>query len=321
MQLKEFLDLASVQDSSLKKYSVIIFEVKDEEHLSVVFAAQLMRHCKSNGWPVESLDTASLSYAQLSAQLETSFLGMNLIYWLRSIHDIDTKYRQSLLDYCTTYCGPHQIIFFASGYEQTHITKNQLLVHIPQAVNAALFTELFIFFKKKITSPMRTCIEKMCASYSTISLDQACMIIGYLQVMGKYDDETLFERILDSEQSLFALSQSFFAKDAHTFFKLWTRIEAEYPITFWCTYWSEQLWRAYHARYYLDRQQQAQAKSVGYRLPFSYLQKDWKKSTLAELKHAHCSIYELDVAFKNNVETHAGLDLFYSKFMSDNFNK
>ena len=100
---------------------------------------------------------------------------------------------------------------------------------------------------------------------------------------------------------------------------LWDTFEAEYPMTFWCAYWSEQLWRAYHARYYLDRQQMQQAKSIAYRLPFSYMQKDWKKSTLIELRNAHQWIYELDLAYKNNIETQAGIDLFFTKFFLAEF--
>ena len=71
--------------------------------------------------------------------------------------------------------------------------------------------------------------------------------------------------------------------------------------------------------YFLEKNQMAQAKTVGARLPFSYLQRDWKKSTRAEIKQAHQSIYELDNASKNTIETQAGIDLFYTKFFLNEF--
>ena len=247
---------------------------------------------------------------------------MGCVYLLRGAQDIDKKYRQALFDYLGTYSGPHHVILFASQEDAMHYFSAQLVVSIPGVISAQLIGALALWLKKKTTPQMQKYLQSLCAMYDTISLDQACMIVAYMQVIGKQEDCTyIFERILESEKSLFTLSQYFFAKDSASFFKLWARFEAEYPITFWCTYWSEQLWRAYHARYFLEKNQMAQAKTVGARLPFSYLQRDWKKSTRVELKQAHQSIYELDNASKNTIETQVGIDLFYTKFFLNELKK
>jgi len=320
MQFKAFLEKYSSNIAELGNIHLLAFNSAEDAEISIIFASQCIHLIKSQNIHVESLDCTVASYSNIVSQLETSFLGMGLTYWLRGFHEVDKKYRQMMLEYLSHYQGPHQIILFANQIDIKESSSKKIVINIPESVDPALFAALFVFFKKKNTPQIHKVIQYLCGMYSKISLDQACMIIEYLQVMGKYEDAAqLFERILESEKSLFILSQHFFAKDSAAFFKLWSRFESEYPITFWCTYWSEQLWRAYHVRYFLDRQQSAQAKSIGYRLPFSYLQKDWKKTKLSELKNAHQFIYELDLAFKNNIETESGIELFYSKFLQNQF--
>lgn len=319
MHLKEFLD-QTVSDGNLFRIgSVTCFAVKETAAIPIVFLSHIISNARAHSAIIESIDLNESDMAHVLGQLQTSFLGMGLTYYLRNCHELDKKNRQSLFEYLSTYHGPHKILMCALNEDAVRLNK-QCLVEIPEAMNAAALLALLNFLKRKSNPQIQKFIHTVCASYGTITLDQACMIISYMQVIGKFDEcAHVLERILQSEQSLFALSQYFFAKDAPSFFKRWAAIEAEYPMTFWCTYWSEQLWRAYYARYYLDHQQLQQAKSIGYRLPFSYLQKDWKKSSLIALKNAHQSIYELDVAYKNNIETQAGIELFYTKFFQDQF--
>jgi hypothetical protein len=130
---------------------------------------------------------------------------------------------------------------------------------------------------------------------------------------------SFFEKIIVPETSLFVISQYFFAKDSRAFFNVWHQYQLEYPLAFWSVFWSEQLWRAYFVWFYLNQKNHAAAKSMSFRLPFTYLQKDWKKSSLTELKNAHQYIYELDLNAKSSVETTYSLDLFYSKFFSNEF--
>lgn len=319
MHFKEFLDQTSFDGQIFRTGSVACFGVRETNAIPVIFIAQLITNARAQGKVIESIDLAESALANVLGQLQTSFLGMGLTYYLRNCHELDKKNRQSLFEYLSTYHGPHQVLLCALNEDAVRLHK-QCLVEIPEAMNAATVLALLSFLKKKNNAQIQKFIQTVCASYTNITLDQACMIIAYMQVIGKYDDcANLLERILQSEQSLFLLSQYFFAKDAPNFLKRWSIIESEYPMTFWCTYWSEQLWRAYYARYYLDQQQLQHAKNIGYRLPFSYLQKDWKKNSLTGLKNAHQSIYELDLAYKNNIETQAGIELFYTKFFQNQF--
>ncbi len=321
MQLKEFLTRYQADKTVLEGQTVACFAIPEKSVLPVIFSSQCISLFKSDQLQIESLDVNLMSYSQIVSQLETSFLGMGLCYWLKGIDDIDLKYRTLLLDFLARYQGPHKVIIFMQHKDAYKLEQNHLVISLIAKVDSSLFNAMLSFFKKKFSASVTKLITQISSSHDAIDLDQACMIINYVQVMGRWDQSAhqLLEKILESEHSLFILSQHFFAKDSSAFFTLWSRFESEYPMTFWTTFWSEQLWRAYHVHYFLKHNNNAQAKTVGFRLPFTFMQKDWKKTTLIELKNAHQSIYELDLAYKNNIETQAGIDLFYSKFFLNSF--
>lgn len=321
MQLKEFLTRYQTDKKVLEEQTVICFAIPEKSIMPVIFSSHCISLFKSDQLHIESLDVSTISYSQVVSQLETSFLGMGLCYWLKGIDDIDLKYRTLLLDFLARYQGPHKVIIFMQNKDAYKLEQKNLVITLVSKVDSSLFATMLNFFKKKFSSSVTKLITQISSSHDAIDLDQACMIINYVQVMGRWDQpaQKLLEKILESEHSLFILSQYFFAKDSSAFFTLWSRFESEYPMTFWTTFWSEQLWRAYHVHYFLKNNNNPQAKTVGFRLPFTFMQRDWKKTTLFELKNAHQSIYQLDLAFKNNIETQAGIDLFYSKFFLNEF--
>lgn len=318
MQLKQFLEQAITDDVLFKNVSVIAFTYSSEKSLPILFSSYIITQLKQY-IVVESIQVTELSFSQILSQLQTSFLGMQLTYWLKGIEELDKKTQQSLFRYLEHYEGPHQILLFCS---EQYISRSGGLkiIELPEHVNANLISSLVsftgkksVYIEKQLTSLVKT--------YDDLTLDQICMILQYVQIISKSDDVTqLVDRIVESERSLFTLSQHFFAKNAQAFYQLWATYEDHYPMTFWCVYWSEQLWRAYYTRLYMERSQYPLAKAISARLPFSYIQRDWKKTSLVELKNAHQWIYELDRAYKNNIEPVSGIDIFYNKFFLNEFN-
>ena len=218
MQLKEFFDSLSVDNQLLTSKSVCCFALADEAPLPILFASQITAYLKSNSYQVESIDLIETNVSGCITRLETSFLGMGCVYVLRGTLDIDKKYRQALFDYLSTYSGPHHVILFAHESDASHFLSKQLMVIIPETITAPLIIALATWLKKKNTPQTQKYLQSLCATYDTISLDQACMIVAYMQVVGKQEDCTyIFEHILESEKSLFTLSQYFFAKDAASF--------------------------------------------------------------------------------------------------------
>lgn len=320
MQLKQFLDQISTDISFLEKDTVIAFGFH-EGQIPIVFAAQLISFFKDKQIPLEMFGVDDLELSHIYSRLETSFLGMRITYWLRGIEALDKSSRKQLLVYLAHYKGPHRIFLLGMHDEISSHFSKRLHVELPATITSDVARSLLIAFKN--TNPViAKNIHTVISKNEQIGLDQFCMLISYMRVVGKADDfNQIVDRLVESEHSLFALAQHFFAKNNTDFYQLWDAINDKYPITFWCVYWSEQLWRAYHAHYFLAKGQLAQAKTVSARLPFSFVQKDWKKSSLAELKNAHQWIYDLDRAYKNNIETEAGIDLFYNKFFLNEFHK
>jgi hypothetical protein len=69
---------------------------------------------------------------------------------------------------------------------------------------------------------------------------------------------------------------------------------------------------------YASQGDYAEAKKVGYKLPFSFIQRDWKNHSIEELKQAHQGIYELDYRIKNGGDE-SFLEHFYIQAMSAQF--
>ena len=166
-------------------------------------------------------------------------------------------------------------------------------------------------------------MNQLFGTSAKMTLDQACMLMQYISVMGDVSYESvrgLLQRVVVPDHSLFVLSQHFFAKDQEAFFKLWKQVEPEFPIEFWIPYWSEQLWQASLFVMQVQELGPIGAKKGVTRLPFSFLQRDWKKYGVRELCAAHTFLYGVDFGLKNGYAEH-GLELFLAQFLQGGFTR
>lgn len=318
MQLKLFLDQLRQENFFLEKKFVVPF-VYPKEYVPIVFGGHLLSFLKEKNNTFEIVDMQECELSHIISCLETSFLGMKIGYWLRGFENKDKKFRQQLIQYLSEYRGPHQVLFMCGDDDIASYQSKMDYIEIPATISSDIARSLVTMFKKMSTSGAKY-ISEICAKFDNVSLDEVCMLAGYIQVVSNQKDYTaIVDCVVKPEHSLFTLAQHFFAKNCTDFYKLWYILGPTYPITFWCVYWSEQLWRAYHVRYYMAKGQLSLAKATSARLPFSFLQKDWKKVSLQELKNAHQWMYDLDRAYKNNIETEIGIDLFYNKFFLNEF--
>ena len=107
MVLVEFLKQIQA-NPSCEGASVIALESESypSSLLSSLFASLKSRtHCAS-------LDTKQYKFADIKAQLETSFLGMRLIYWVKNVHELDAATKKQWQVYVKAYQGPHCIIYW-----------------------------------------------------------------------------------------------------------------------------------------------------------------------------------------------------------------
>jgi hypothetical protein len=298
--------------------SVVCFTTS-VDNIPILFISQLLTKIREQGHLLVTIDLGETTYGQVISQLEMSFLGIKQIFWLRGIGLIDKKFNQAILNYVASYSGPNILCMIASSPDVA-ILKNAQFISLDIQITPRILEALALFLDKKITATHKEFFKVLCQKYEKFSFDQACMIISYVHVVGRMSDALLMcDQIIDCEHSLFSLSEHFFAKSATRFFEMWYEFEQRYPSAFWCTFWSEQVWRAYYVYYFLNKNQPAAAKNIGFRLPFSFIQKDWKKTSLQELKNAHQYMYTIEIDFKNNSEAHIGLDLFFNKFFLNEF--
>jgi hypothetical protein len=299
-----------------------------------LFFAHVVEHLKQLALPVVVLDLASVETTQVVADLSMSFLGQHKIYWCGDIAQLDAATKKFYMQFFQEYRGPHSILFFSDVSPFSPIKKTDnpekdrkdelvqanVSCELPVLVDQQIFFEIFGFLYPQ-ESLDKELVKTFFYNQPKIGLDQACIVMHYLSVMGNVSHEAilgLLQRVVVPERSLFVLSQQFFAKDQEAFFRLWKEVEGDFPLEFWLPYWSEQLWQA---SLFIAQAQElgpVGAKKGITRLPFSFMQKDWKKYGPRELCAAHTFLYGIDFGLKNGYAEH-GLELFLAQFLQGKF--
>lgn len=318
MNLQAFADHGSnsTYDNLFNRYSRVCFTAKE---YPLLFFTLLWQRLKKNntGISIRYTDIHNQNYAQFVAQCSVSFLGQRCLYWLANI-SADTQLDKKIEHYIAHYEGPNTLLFFSSEQLFEKHETSALIVDLPDQVSLADALLISRIMQYDAISHTRF-IEEIFKKTKTISLETCCLLLEYASLLSG-DSKTFFDEyfhiLVAPQQSLFTLSQYFFAKQEKHFFAYWNQIKETYSLPFWCSFWSEQLWRAYHYSYYMKNNNSAGARAVSFRLPFSFLKKDWQTITRGQLQRAHGDIYVLDHAIKNGGNL-GMFDLFYVAFFSN----
>lgn len=311
MQLITTLKNCIATQQTSANWSVFCLRAKEYPGL---FCAQVIEHFKKAGAAIMVMDLALGDPAEVAAELSISFLGQRKIYWFGDVASLDAAKKKFYLSFLEKYTGPHSIIFCS---DQSFEVDS--FVELPTTLDQTQFCELFSFFYEREANKLF--LESLFSVQVKLPLDVACMVMQYLVVvdpaMAKEEVVHFFKRIITTERSRFTLSQYFFSKERE-FFKMWRDIEPDFPPEFWVIFWSEQIWQA---SLFVT-----QAKDVGplaarkgiNRLPFSFMQRDWKRYQERELCAAHSFLYAVDYGMKNGYAKD-GLELFLFKFVHGDF--
>jgi hypothetical protein len=294
-----------------------IFAFKGKTYPLLLFHHLIKKIEHGHSCKVQRLYLQDVEVSSVKSQLATTFLGEAQVYWCGNLSDLPAKQKDAWLDYLVGYDGPHKIIFFI---EDDKDSKNDL-IDVPLHVDKRNYQLLQALIKPEIRGIKKDFSDKVFKKIDTLTLDSACLLLEYHVLVGVNVDEFLddvLKKIVPSDTSLFLLSQYLFSKSAKEFIALWHDIRPSYSDIFWVSFWSEQLWRAYYVAKLYHAKKIVDAKKISFRLPFSFLQKDWRNVQLAELKSAHNYIYSLDHSIKNGA-SEKGLELFYAKFLSGSF--
>ncbi len=303
IQLSSFLNDSSSIANSTKQ--VICFKSSVYPLLFGRACALYCAHLFGLSFSYQSMQTNNQPAAM--AALQTSFLGTTFCYWLGSLDELSPSKQKAWTEFFKSYCGPHTLIFFSSAFSKTGSIET---IELPDKVDASLLQNIAQMLGAQTVS-FRAQLFKQTEK---VSLDEAYLFVKYDAVLGKRSAQFASDWLPDMivpEVSLFSLSQALFDRKPSSFFRLWKQLAHRYTPPFWITFWSEQLWRAYCYVRFQRRGKQLEAKKIGYRLPFSFLNRTWRNYTLEELKAYHHFLYEIDYQVKNGGSAYA-LDLFYA---------
>ena len=295
-----------------------IFCFKGENYPSLFFYLflKLLERDKLTVYPIKRESNLVADYGQLCLQLDQSILGQYNFYWLGDVGQAKSKVRKKIVDYLFKYQNSNQVAFFIPNDVKHGRAEYVESISISDVISYGDFKNLAVFFEHDFSSEKLLVMRKLFSKVGTISLDFACSLLGYLELVnvrfiGEFFD--YFSRNLKVEPSLFQLSEYFFSMRPNRFFKLWSTLQGEYSEMFWLAYWSEQIWRAYYVTKLLRNKEFARAKKMSFRLPHSYIKQDWKRINLEHLSALYKHLYSIDFAFKKGVTCSGALDLWYCK--------
>jgi hypothetical protein len=263
-----------------------------------------------------SLDCAQVEEDQLKAQLSVSFLGQGMLYCLGDLTAVDAKKHKSLITFLKSYCGPHTIFFYSDEFESKN--EQHLTVELHETVASEELKEI----ATHVFDAQQVAALDLLLTIPSYPLESAFLLLSYVEIMSKpmiaEFKKSWFNKIISPESSLFTLSSLFFSRNEKQFFAQWLAIKDEYVPAFWITFWSEQLFRSSSFIGLMHAGNTAQAKKIAFRLPFTFLKKEWQQYKQTELTRAHDFLYHVDCSLKNGGEPFS-LDLFYLKFFLREF--
>jgi hypothetical protein len=251
-------------------------------------------------------------FLSFEAALSQLLLGMNEWYWLGDCTALFTEKK---------YKGPHTLLYFIDEKKREKKLPYETVLLPTVLQEEDMEACLKILGKDAVYTSKKKIIKKLFEKVKTISLDQAFHFIDYLELVNVSSQDLLLAYLAplyEEDHSLFTLSNFFFAKDRESFFLSWSVLEKKYPFPFWTAFWSDQIWRAYHTTFFLQKGDIDKARIISKRLPFAFIKIHWKYMSLEGLSAAYTFLFKSDYAFKTG-SSFCAFDLFFASFFEGRF--
>ncbi|MBA3954019.1 hypothetical protein H0X48_01750 [Candidatus Dependentiae bacterium] len=318
MNILSFIETISRSPEILSGISVCFFKLTS---LSPLYVAEITRFLKSQPFLcVNPLDLDTVPLEQAQAQLQMSFLGTKHFYVLKNIQALEIATKKKWLSFIKNYKGPHTIALFDATADFV-ASSDCLVIDIPEKVTLEEYRRLVaVLYPKDHVASIAETVVKLFEKQTTIVVDTACILIAYQNMLGTSADQFLQQiitKVIPADKSFFTLSGLLFARQRKDFFSSLVNFK-DYPDEFWTVFWSDQLWQA---TLFVAKAQETsvqEAKQLGFKLPFSFINKDWRLYTPELLAQAHQFLYSLDYRLKNGGGDY-GLELWYHKFFLGKF--
>ncbi|MFH1831939.1 MAG: hypothetical protein ABH827_04010 [bacterium] len=320
MNLNEFLKEAKEQSFWATK-KTFCFQGESYPYMFFFLLFRYLERKNILSCSIKKIAHISSDYDQLCMYLNQCILGQYSFYWLGDISEAKAAAQKKIIDLLINYQGPNTALFFLSSETKLvsgrKLENNQFTrIDIKTTVTFLEFKSIAVFFGYNFSSEKYELVKRFFAQSKELQLDFVCFLCEYLELINvKFADEFFIylSAGISAEPSLFQLSEYFFGSKPQQFFKLWALIKDSYSDMFWLAFWSEQFWQAYHVTKCLYDKDFVQARRVGYRLPHSYIDRDYKRVNVNYLTSLHQFLYDIDFAFKKGTTFSGALDLMYCK--------
>jgi len=299
--------------------SVLLFQGTSYSH---TFFMQFFDRIKNSlSLDFKIIDMQQAGDFAYKSQLETSFLGMQCLYWLGDISGLKAKQKDDLLKYISNYQGPHKIIVFADVKVQLKQSKFITLVMMKDKYFFDDAKNLWATQDFEQAQKTAIYLQQLYKIKNSFSLDELFLLKNYQDFMTT-DAKEFFEswvtRLVLPDASLFTLSQFLFEKKEDAFFKLWFSMQSLYSEIFWISFWSDQVYRSYFFIAFIQKENFAAVKQVSFGLSFSFMKQTYKNYQLTELQNFHQAIFMVDTALKNGGNVYQ-IDQLYIDFFAHKF--
>lgn len=302
--------MLSTLDSSGSLY---ILKIKESAGSFARLVVDKLAHIKE--LPLVIFDCADHDVSELEQATAMSFLGSYSLYYLLNFDLLADKKRAQFASFLKKYCGSHVLVVFVSAelkidgalYEE--ISDTLSLPHVLKLVDR--------FEDDSTVSVRRRAFYSALQPHVVFTPEIFGRLWCYASLVGSRVDSfktSLLPHLVVADFSLFEVAAAFFAKDIQKFMKLYGALAGEFQPPFWVTFFSEQLYRAYWYLYFKEQQKLIDAQKIGYRLPYSFLQKDWRLHKRADLHKLNKAIYLFDTQFKQG-GTPLALDCILTSYL------
>lgn len=316
MKLSDFFDDISIS------LAPVVYILQGDFSKSALFFKFVRRWIEKKHKKIIVIDLDQTNFSEIVRQLETSILGHTGLFWFLPRSEQKTKNSLESVHYFLSYKGPHTIVFCDAFSVKLSDCKMQESIVINQ-VDVSKTMDILLF---------QRCINEGIIGYSLqsgtvdivahklkqISFDQATLLAEYLSICGKQKKHFIhdwLDRVIPSDHSLFLLSQYLLAKKSKDFFIHWSLIFNQYSVQFWVTFWAEQMWRSATYLQLMQQQNHAEAKKIVFRLPYSFVKRDWQNYSIKQLQDAHNRLYLIDCFTKRGGDGFGLLELFFTHFL------
>lgn len=305
MELLEFIEKINDKDvvSSLRYIGI-----KSNNYYPIFISFMVNSVARNTNNQVIKYEVSDLSLDEIKTHLSMTMLGQRCIYWIQNLSEVEPRFLKEFLLYVEQASYEHLLIIPLDLIAPLKETNGGMLITIPDHLNDE---HIIALTESMLEEKDHLFMQRVIKYRKKIDPDTLFLLQAYARVLGRRVDlffDTWYDRVIEPEHSLFSLSQLLFGKQRIAFYKSWQIIRPQYAEEFWIVFWLEQFWQAMIFMEQTKKIGPQEARKYVSRLPFSFMQKDYRFTQISTLQRTYEFLYTVDHDMKNGAGSH-GIDL------------